>query len=127
MSAARPIKSRLRAARPECSVLPAEPAALAVRMNLIYADALLAPDDLIEDHIRAALDTKVGNRPFERARMQFPLGARLRRQKQIQEAREPLRAALYGFDNLGASLWAGRAREEPRAAGVAVRAQAPAP
>jgi Bacterial regulatory proteins, luxR family len=88
---------------------------------------LPAPDELIEVQVRAALDTEVGNWPFERSRMQFLLGARLRRQKQIQEAREPPRAALNGFENLGTSLWAERAREELRAAGVAIRAQAPAP
>jgi hypothetical protein len=40
------------------------------------------------------------------------LGSRLRRRKQIQEARELLRAAREGFDSLGAGLWADRARED---------------
>jgi DNA-binding CsgD family transcriptional regulator len=95
-------------------------------MNLIYADALLAPDELMEDQVRAALDTDVGSWPFERSRMQLLLGSRLRRRKRIQEARELLRAAQAGFDNLGAALWAERARKELRAAGVASQVQAPA-
>jgi DNA-binding CsgD family transcriptional regulator len=107
------------------SRMQAEPVVPVVRMNLIYADAMLAPDELIEDQVRATLDAEVGNWPFERSRMQLLLGSRLRRRKQIQEARELLRAAQAGFDNLGASLWAERARKELRAAGVASRAQTP--
>jgi DNA-binding NarL/FixJ family response regulator len=94
-------------------------------MNVIYADALLAPDELIEQRIRAALDRDVGSWPFERSRMQLMLGSRLRRQKQTREARELLRAARDGFDSLGARLWAERAREELRAAGVPSREPAP--
>jgi DNA-binding CsgD family transcriptional regulator len=108
------------------SRLRAESAVPVVRMNLVYADALLAPDELIEDRIRAALDTEVGSWPFERSRMLLVLGARLRRRKQIQEARELLRAAQAGFDSLGASPWAERARKELRAAGVASPAPSPA-
>jgi hypothetical protein len=83
------------------------------------ADALLAPSEIAEQRIRAALGRDVGSWPFERSRMQLMLGSRLRRQKQAQQARELLRAARDGFDSLGAQLWAERAREELRAAGVA--------
>jgi DNA-binding CsgD family transcriptional regulator len=107
------------------SRLPAESVVPVVRMNLVYADALLAPDDPAEERLRAALQAEVGSWPFERSRLQLLLGSRLRRRKRIQEARELLRAAQAGFDNLGASLWAERARKELRAAGVASRAQAP--
>jgi DNA-binding CsgD family transcriptional regulator len=108
------------------SRMQAEPAVPVIRMNLIYADALLAPDELMEDQVRAALDTEVGSWPFERSRMQLLLGSRLRRRKRIQDARELLRAAQAGFDNLGASPWVERAGKELRAAGVASRAPAPA-
>ena len=108
------------------SQLRAEAAVPAVRMNLVYADALLAPDDLIEDRVRAALDTDVGRWPFERSRMQLLLGSRLRRRRRIAQARELLRAAQAGFDNLGAAQWAERTRKELRAAGVASSAKAPA-
>jgi DNA-binding CsgD family transcriptional regulator len=107
------------------SRLPPEPVVPTLRMNMIYADALLAPDELIEQRIRAALDRDVGSWPFERSRMQLMLGSRLRRRKQIQEARALLRAARDGFDSLGAGMWAERAREELRAAGVPSRAPAP--
>jgi DNA-binding CsgD family transcriptional regulator len=94
-------------------------------MNLIYARALLAPDELVEERIRDALDQDVGSWPFERSRMQLVLGSRLRRRKQILEARDLLRAAREGFDSLGAGPWAERAREELAAAGVPSRAPAP--
>jgi DNA-binding CsgD family transcriptional regulator len=106
--------------------LPPDPIGTTLRMNVVYADALLAPDELIEQRIRAALDRDVGSWPFERSRMQLMLGSRLRRRKQLQEARELLRAAREGFDSLGAGPWAERAREELRAAGVPSRAPAPA-
>jgi ATP/maltotriose-dependent transcriptional regulator MalT len=109
----------------QISQLPPEPAVPTLRMNTIYADAMLAPDELIEQRIRDALDSDVGSWPFERSRMQLMLGSRLRRHKQIQEARELLRTAQEGFDSLGAGPWAKRAREELRAAGVPSRAPAP--
>ena len=98
--------------------LPPEPIPPTLRMNVIYADALLASDELIEQRMRGALDLDVGRWPFERSRMQLLLGSRLRRRKQIREARDLLRAAREGFDSLGAGPWAERAREELRAAGV---------
>ncbi len=107
------------------SRLPPDPIGPTLRMNLIYAAALLAPDELIEQRIRTALDRDVGSWPFERSRMQLMLGSRLRRRKQMQEARELLRAAREGFDSLGAGPWAERAREELRHAGVPSRAPAP--
>jgi DNA-binding CsgD family transcriptional regulator len=105
---------------------PRGPLGQTLRMNLGYADALLAPDDLIEERIRAALEQDVGNWPFERSRMQLVLGSRLRRRKQIIEARDLLRAAREGFDSLGAEPWARRAREELSAAGLPSHAPTPA-
>jgi DNA-binding CsgD family transcriptional regulator len=108
------------------SGLPPGPIVATLRMNVLYADALLAPDEVIEQRIRGALDRDVGNWPFERSRMQLMLGSRLRRRKQILEAREPLRAARDGFDSMGAEPWAERARDELRAAGELSRSPAPA-
>jgi DNA-binding CsgD family transcriptional regulator len=107
------------------SCLRAEPAVPVVRMNLLYADALIAPGELVDDRVRAALDAEVGSWPFERSRMQLLLGSRLRRRKGIQEARELLRAAQAGFDSLGAPPWAEQARDDLRAAGVSSRPSAP--
>ena len=105
--------------------LPPGPLGPTLRMNLSYADALLAADALSEQRIREALDRDVGSWPFERSRMQLMLGSQLRRRRQTREARELLRAARDGFDSLGAGPWAERAREELRAAGVPSRTPAP--
>jgi ATP/maltotriose-dependent transcriptional regulator MalT len=98
----------------------------AVRMNLVYASAMLAPEEVMERRVRAALDRDVGSWPFERSRMQLLLGSRLRRQRRTQESRALLRAARDGFEGLGAEVWAERAREELRVAGVPSFASAPA-
>ena len=51
-------------------------------------------------------------RPFDRARTLLALGAVQRRAKQRAEARRTLEAALAVFEELGAALWAERARAE---------------
>ena len=50
--------------------------------------------------------------PFDRARTLLALGATQRRAKQRGEARGSLEAALAVFEELGAPLWAERARAE---------------
>ena len=55
--------------------------------------------------------------PFERARTQLAYGRRLHRERRRADARVQLRAALDGFDRLGAAPWAAQARNELRAAG----------
>lgn len=52
------------------------------------------------------------SRPFERARTLLVLGQAQRRGKQKRAARESLEAALAVFEELGARLWAERARAE---------------
>jgi DNA-binding CsgD family transcriptional regulator len=59
--------------------------------------------------------------PFERARTQLAFGRRLNRGRRRAEARAQLRAALGGFDRLGAAPWAAQARDELRAAGGRLR------
>ena len=56
--------------------------------------------------------------PFERARTQLAYGRRLHRERRRADARVQLRAALDGFDRLGAAPWAAQARNELRAAGA---------
>ena len=58
---------------------------------------------------------------FEHARTQLCLGERLRRGGRRADAREPLRAALEAFDELGARPWADRASAELAATGETVR------
>jgi DNA-binding CsgD family transcriptional regulator len=64
-------------------------------------------------------------RPFERARSELAYGEFLRRARRRVEARERLRAALDGFEGLGAALWAERARVELRASGQTARKRDP--
>ena len=116
---ARTLVRRLAQRFPNASAGPA------ARMNILYAEALLAPEVLVDKRLREALQQDVGTWPFERSRLQLVLGSRLRRQRDRQ-AREYLRAARDGFDSLGASAWADRARDELRAAGVPSPASAPA-
>jgi DNA-binding CsgD family transcriptional regulator len=52
--------------------------------------------------------------PFERARTLLALGAVQRKAKQKRAARETLEQALAAFDELGATLWAEKARAELR-------------
>jgi DNA-binding CsgD family transcriptional regulator len=59
-------------------------------------------------------------RPFERARTELCFGERLRRERRKSEARLHLDAACSTFDQLGARLWAERARSELRALGIRV-------
>jgi DNA-binding CsgD family transcriptional regulator len=59
-------------------------------------------------------------RPFEQARLALIMGERQRRARRLTEARADLRAALVGFERLGAAPWASRAAAELRAAGGGV-------
>jgi DNA-binding CsgD family transcriptional regulator len=58
---------------------------------------------------------------FETARTQLCHGEALRRARQRVKAREPLRAAVEGFDALGAVPWAERARRELQSSGETAR------
>ncbi len=61
--------------------------------------------------------------PFERSRTLLALGRRLHRAGRRAEARGQLRAAMEGFRQLGAEVWAGHAEQELRAAGGRRRQQ----
>ncbi|QBS45361.1 AAA family ATPase [Nocardia sp. CS682] len=100
--------------------LPALATRLPAPMLLVvdeYSRAVLAADDDAEAGYAAALAGHVGSWPLYRARLQLHHGRRLRRQRRMAEAREPLRAARDSFDALGAAPWAESARLELRAAG----------
>jgi DNA-binding CsgD family transcriptional regulator len=76
--------------------------------------ALLA-DEFVEAfaHYEAALAGHDLNRErFERARTLLLYGVALRRAKRRREARDALSDAKLGFEELGAALWAERARGE---------------
>jgi DNA-binding CsgD family transcriptional regulator len=65
-----------------------------------------------------------GNR-FEQARTELCHGELLRRRKRRADARARLRAALEGFEDVGARLWAERARAELQATGERARRRDP--
>ncbi|RSN52577.1 helix-turn-helix transcriptional regulator [Amycolatopsis sp. WAC 04182] len=71
--------------------------------NALYAEAL-------------RLQERHGG-PYERARTQLVYGEWLRRQRRRTEARAHLAAAVSAFEDLGAALWAERARGELAAFG----------
>jgi DNA-binding CsgD family transcriptional regulator len=56
--------------------------------------------------------------PFERARTLLAYGRRLHRARRRADARERLREALQGFEELDASAWARQAEAELRSAGA---------
>jgi DNA-binding CsgD family transcriptional regulator len=93
------------------------------RAVALHARALLADENEESDRLfEAALDMHAqAARPFERARTELAFGEFLRRARRPREAREHLRAALDGFEALGAELWAERARVELRASGQTAR------
>jgi DNA-binding CsgD family transcriptional regulator len=62
-----------------------------------------------------------GAQPFERARTEIAYGEFLRRTRRRVDARVQLRAALATFEDVGAELWAARAREELSATGETTR------
>jgi DNA-binding CsgD family transcriptional regulator len=78
---------------------------------------LLAEDDF-DAHFELALEHDArAPMPFERARTLLAWGMRLHRARRRVAAREQLKQAVTGFEDLGAAPWAQRARAELRAAG----------
>jgi DNA-binding CsgD family transcriptional regulator len=68
-------------------------------------EAVSLLDEAIAQH------DEVGD-PFGEARAELALGIALRRARKKRAAREAIEAALAGFEDLGASTWAERARGE---------------
>ncbi|MFW3168863.1 LuxR C-terminal-related transcriptional regulator [Geodermatophilus sp. CPCC 206100] len=96
--------------------LPAGPA---------HACALLHEEP--EAGLRHACRPETPGRPFDRARAALALGEILRRNGRRLDARTALGWAVHGLEQLGAELWAERARRELRAAGRSIRADRPGP
>jgi DNA-binding CsgD family transcriptional regulator len=95
--------------------------ALAARCRALLAqngDAVAEFDDAM------GLDADC-NRPFDAARTKLLYGEFLRRQRRRTDSREHLRAAVDGFEDLGAVAWAERARTELRASGETARKRDP--
>jgi DNA-binding CsgD family transcriptional regulator len=97
-----------------------------LRTGLVYARAVLAPDDRAEQLFDVALRSDLRHHPFDHARLQLAYGAWLRRHRRISESRAPLRAARQVFGALGCAPWEERARQELRASGEQSQRRAPA-
>jgi DNA-binding CsgD family transcriptional regulator len=97
----------------------------AVRPRLTSAGALLMSGDGVSVQLEAALALAADARPFDRPRIELLAGEHLRRLGRRQDAREPLRSAISGFDRIGAVAWADRARRELQATGESVRPRSP--
>jgi DNA-binding CsgD family transcriptional regulator len=83
---------------------------------------LVAEEEEADAHFAAALEhLEPLPSPFEVARTHLCHGERLRRAGRRTDARQPLRLAIEGFDQLGAGPWATRARAELRATGATPR------
>jgi DNA-binding CsgD family transcriptional regulator len=93
--------------------------------RLASCKALLARGDEATRHFDDAIRLIGDARPFDRPRIELLFGEHLRRQGQRVDAREHLRAAIEGFDAIGAEPWAARARAELRASGETARKRNP--
>ena len=94
-----------------------------------HGRALIAADSGTDDPEPHFLEAMAGHsrasRPFGQARTQLAYGEFLRRSRRRTDARTPLRAALDVFAEVGAQLWADRARQELRASGETARKRDP--
>jgi ATP/maltotriose-dependent transcriptional regulator MalT len=100
-------------------------ATAALRPRLASCRALLAPRTEATVHFATALDLIDSARPFDRPRIRLLHGEHLRRLGRRVEAREHLRAAIEGFDDIGAASWADRAGQELQATGETARRRSP--
>jgi DNA-binding CsgD family transcriptional regulator len=92
-------------------------ASTTLRHHLAYARAVLAAEENAGDLYLAALGSDLQSWPWLRGRLQLAFGRWLRRQHQVAEARESLRAAHATLSGIGATVWAAQAETELRAAG----------
>jgi DNA-binding CsgD family transcriptional regulator len=87
-----------------------------------HCRGLTAEGSDAENHFLQALDLHSALRgPYERARTDLALGETLRRNRKRRQSREHLRAAIAGFEQLAATPWEERARNELRASGETAR------
>jgi DNA-binding NarL/FixJ family response regulator len=88
--------------------------------------ALLLTDDDATQEFERAVALAADARPLDAARTRLLFGEHLRRQRRRADARTQLRAAVEGFEALGATPWADRARAELRATGESTHKRDPA-
>jgi DNA-binding CsgD family transcriptional regulator len=95
--------------------------AMAARCRALLAEG----DDAAREYEAALGHLATLNRRFDRARVEHLYGSHLRRQRRRADARDHLRAAIDGYEQLGAEVWAERARVELRATGETARKRDP--
>lgn len=88
-----------------------------LRVQLHYADAVLAEDEDAGALFDRALAQDLTRWPWPRARLELAHGSWLRRRRRVAESRVPLRSALATFEAIGAVWWAEQTREALRASG----------
>ena len=87
-----------------------------LHVHLRYARAVLSGDANAPKLYADLMSQDLGRWPWARARAELAYGSWLRRQRRDAESLEPLGSALAGFNRVGASAWADRARAEMTAA-----------
>jgi DNA-binding CsgD family transcriptional regulator len=95
------------------------------QLQVATARALVSEGEEASRHFEAALRVRADAQPFDLARTQLLYGEHLRRERRRTDSRVQLRAALEGFERLGAEPWAERARTELRASGETARRRDP--
>ena len=121
--AGRPDEARIALALYETRVEQARTVAL--RPRLASCRALVAPRSEADGHYEDAMALIESARPFDRPRIVLLHGEHLRRLGRRLDAREHLRAAIHGFEDIGAERWAERARQELQATGETARRRSP--
>ncbi|HME03971.1 MAG TPA: AAA family ATPase, partial [Solirubrobacteraceae bacterium] len=96
-----------------------------IALGLGHAEAVLADPADAGDRYEQALAADLTRWPFQRARLQLAYGLWLRRQRQVAESRNSLRAARNAFAALGCASWEELARRELRASGERSRRHVP--
>jgi DNA-binding CsgD family transcriptional regulator len=99
----------------------------ALRINLLHARTVLAPDDELGAAFARLPHAELQRWRWNRARLDLVWGGWLRRQRRSGESRAPLRTAAAAFDHMGAVYWADQARAELRASGEQPANAAPQP
>jgi DNA-binding CsgD family transcriptional regulator len=133
ISAPETVEAAVRAGRPEAArtafalyeAWAGHSGTPSARPRVASCRALLAGGDEATEHYAEALRLVTDARPFDRPRIHLLAGEHLRRQGRRTEAREHLRAAISGFEEVGAEPWAERARIELRATGETARRRTP--
>jgi DNA-binding CsgD family transcriptional regulator len=99
----------------------------ALRINLLHARTVLAPDDELGAAFAGLSHVDLQSWRLNQARLDLARGGWLRRQRRSGESRGPLRAAAAAFDHMGAAYWADQARAELRASGEQTAPTRPQP